>query len=210
MSGSIDLDFRPGTYFGPHRLEQYLLSRVKGAVVRNRLKALFAAGRHAEVMSLLDGDGISERDRKALEAMHPMFMGGNYLPDTEQGEVEIARIRIASTTFDVTSVYAKRDGDVIRYRVVDEYGGDTLEGPSGMESDQPLTLGELTDFFLTAWPLLDVLEMNFEGDGDSSLGFFVAESDFYPQFDALCRERVVAHFAGTAEEDGAEAGDDDR
>jgi hypothetical protein len=130
-----------------------------------------------------------------------MFMGGNYLPDTEQGEVEIARIRIASTTFDVTSVYAKRDGDVIRYRVVDEYGDDTLEGPAEMESGQPLSLGELTEFFLTAWPLIDVLEMNFEGDREASLRFFDAESDFYPQFDALCRERVVERFAGDADEE---------
>lgn len=68
------------------------------------------------------------RDRKVLEAMHPMFMGGNYLPAAEDGEVEIARIRIASTTDDVTSVYAKCDEGVIRYRVVDDYGGDTQAG----------------------------------------------------------------------------------
>jgi hypothetical protein len=110
MNKAIDLDFRPRTYFRPHRLEQHLLSKVKGAVPRDRLKALFAEGRHDEVMGLLGDGGISERERRALEAMHPMFMGGNYLPDTEDGEVEIARIRIASTTFDVTSVYAKRDG----------------------------------------------------------------------------------------------------
>jgi len=201
MNQAIDPDFRPRTYFGPHPLEQQLLSKVKGAVLRDRLKALFAEGRHDEVVGLLADGGIPERDRKALEAMHPMFMGGNYLPDTSDGEVEIARIRIASTTFDVTSVYARRQDGVIRYRVVDEYGGDTLEGPAEMESRQPLTLGELADFFLTAWPLIDVLEMNFEGDGESSLGFFVAESDFYPQFDALCRQRVVGHFAEAAGEE---------
>ncbi len=201
MSQTIDLDFRPRTYFGPHPLEQHLLSKVKGAVLRDRLKALFAEGRHDEVLSLLEDGGISERDRKALEAMHPMFMGGNYLPDTADGEVEVARIRIASTTFDVTSVYARRDGNVIRYRVVDEYGGDTLEGPAEMESSQPLSLGELADFFLAAWPLIAVLEMNFEGDRDSSLGFFVAESDFYPDFDALCRQRVIEHFAEAADDE---------
>jgi hypothetical protein len=133
--------------------------------------------------------------------MHPMFMGGNYLPDTGEGEVEIARIRIASTTFDVTSVYARRQDGVIRYRVVDEYGGDTLEGPAEMESGQPLTLGELADFFLTAWPLLEVLDMNFESDRDASLGFFVAESNFYPDFDALCRRRVIEHFAEAADDE---------
>jgi hypothetical protein len=36
---------------------------------------------------------------RPTRALHPMFMGGNYLPDTDEGEVEIARIEIASTTF---------------------------------------------------------------------------------------------------------------
>ena len=107
MSKAIDLSFRPATYFGPQRLERYLLGKVKGAVLRKRLQALFDAGRHDEVHTVLTADGISAADRKALEAIHPMFMGGNYLPDTEDGEVEIARIRIKSTTFDVTSVYAR-------------------------------------------------------------------------------------------------------
>jgi hypothetical protein len=101
---------------------------VKGAVLRKRIRALFDAGRHDEVRSLLTADGVSAADRKVLEAIHPMFMGGNYLPDTEDGEVEIARIRISSTTFDVTSVYARADGGAIHCRVVDEYDGDTLQG----------------------------------------------------------------------------------
>ena len=35
-------------------------------------------------------------------------MGGEYLPDCDLNEVEIARITMASTTQDVTCVYAKR------------------------------------------------------------------------------------------------------
>jgi hypothetical protein len=201
MNDDIDLNFRPSSYFGPKRLEQYLLSQVKGGVLKRKLQTLFEEGRHSDVKALVGSTGISENDRKALEAFHPMFMGGNYLPDTEHGEVEIARIRIESTTYDVTSVFAKSDKGAIRYRVVDEYDGGTLAGKTETVSEKPLTLGELEDFFLTAWPLMGVLEMNFGGDLKASLDFFLAESDFYPEFDRLCRLRVSEHFADRSSKD---------
>lgn len=204
MSAEIDLDCRPDTYFRPQKLERYLLSKVKGAVLRKMLQTLFDAGRHAEVRTLLTAKGISAADRKALESFHPMFMGGNYLPDTEDGEVEIARISIKSTTYDVTCVYVRPDEGAIHYRVVDEYGGDTLQGTAEARTDRPMTLGEFADFFLGAWPLIDVLEMNFENDRDGSLDFFTAESEFYPEFDSLCRQRVIEHFPAQEEDDDAE------
>lgn len=194
MSENIDLQFRPKTYFRPEKLEKYLLSKVKGAVLRKKLKALFEEGRHDEVRHLVGDAAFSAADRKALESIHPMFMGGNYLPDTEDGEVEIARISIQSTTFDVTCVYARPEDGAIHYRVVDEYGGDTLQGPSEATTTAPMTLGEFADFFLTAWPLIEVLEMNYEDDVDGALGFFSADSDFYPELDRLCRQRVREHF----------------
>jgi hypothetical protein len=194
MSAEIDLGYRPDTYFRPQKLERYLLSKVKGAVLRKKLQALFDAGRHAEVRTLLSDDGFSAADGKMLELLHPMFMGGNYLPDTEDGEVEIGRISIKSTTYDVTCVYARPDGGAIHYRVVDEYGGETLQGTTEARTDKPMTLGEFADFFLEAWPLVDVLEMNFENDSSMSLDFFYAESAFYPDFDRLCRLRMIEHF----------------
>jgi hypothetical protein len=133
-------------------------------------------------------------DRKALEAIHPMYMGGNYLPDAEGGEVEIARISIRSTTFDVTSVYARTEDGTIHYRVIDEYGGDTLQGPAETQTTEPMTLGEIAEFFMTAWPLISVLEMNFEDDVESALGFFSADSDFYADLGRLCAQRVRKHF----------------
>lgn len=194
MSDHIDLQFRPKTYFKPTPLQQFLLSKVKGTLLRKKLAGLFQAGRYEEAQEFLADTAFSEADRKALESIHPMFMGGNYIPDTEDGEVEIARISIQSTTHDVTCVYARPDDGEIRYRVVDEYGGSTLRHPSETTTTAPMTLAELADFFLTAWPLLELLEMFYEGDVNSALAFFSGDSDFYPQFDTLCRQRVREQF----------------
>jgi hypothetical protein len=68
---------------------------------------------------------MSSDEIKALGSIHPMFMGGNYLPETNTDEVEIARIELNSVTYDVTCVFARFQNGTIYYRVVDEYeGGD--------------------------------------------------------------------------------------
>ena len=110
--------------------------------------------------------------------------------------MEIARIQIKSTTYDITSIFAESDKGVIRYRVVGENNGETLAGKTKKRSKIPITLGELAEFFLTEWPLMDVLEMNIGGDVNASLDFyfFSAASYFYPDFDRLCRLRISQHF----------------
>jgi hypothetical protein len=193
MPETIDINYRPKSYFGPQQLQKYLISQVKGAVVRETLEKHLSEGRHDDLRVLLRKGGVSKSSLKALESVHPMFMGGNYLPDTEEGEVEIARIEIASTTFDVICLFAKQDDGRIQYRVVDEYDGDTLTGPSEKTFDKPLTLGEMADFFLGAWSLVELLKMNFEGDVESALAFFTAKSEFYPDFGRLCRQRSLRH-----------------
>lgn len=210
-SCQTDRDFRPASYFRPQPLEEWLLSRVKGAVLRRKLKSLFAQGLHDEAKQLVAEMAGARDATRFLESVHPMFMGGNYLPDVEHGEVEIARIAIQSTTHDVTCVYAQMINGLIHYRVVDEYGGDTLDQnmESTKTSRQPLTLGELVDFFLSAWPLVDVLEMNFENDLEGALSFFSASSDFYPEFSAACTEQIIERYPDPAESsdhDGPETG----
>jgi hypothetical protein len=57
----------------------------------------------------------------------------------------------------------------------------------------PLTLSELVDFFLQAWDLFLVFDMNFESDGrraDEVRAFFWGSSEFYPGFKALLAHRV--------------------
>ena len=56
--------------------------------------------------------------------IYPSFMGGEYLPDADDGEVEIARVALRSVMADVMSVRACLEEDGIRYRIVDEYQND--------------------------------------------------------------------------------------
>ena len=203
-SEAIDLDFRPSSYFRPQALEDYRLAQVKNSQVRAHLRRLLASERHDEVARILREEGVSDHDCRALERIHPLYMGGNYLPNPRPGEMEIARIQIYSTTGDTAAVYARRVGPRIRYRVVDEYAGETLEGKATRDSMKPLTLGALHDLLTGVWGLHGILEANFEGDVEGMLGFFVAESDFYPQLDALCRQRVLEAFPEQEEDDEEE------
>jgi hypothetical protein len=191
---SIDLEYRPASYFWPLGLETHLLSRIKGAERKAVLQRLIDAGRLDEVPAFLTESALTADDRRAIGRLHPAFMGGEYLPDIAQNEVIIARIVIASTTQDVTCVYARRGKSRIHYRVVDEYDGDTLDDKRMRTSTRPLTLGQLEAFLNGAWSIFDVLEMNFADDGyplEQMLRFVVAvESEFYPELGALYEERI--------------------
>ena len=200
----IDLPFRPASYFWPLGLETHLLARIKGAERKAALKQLIDAKCLDAIPDFLAQSALSKEERQALGRIHPDFMGGEYLPDLLQTEVEIARITIASTTQDVTSVYARRGKNRIRYRVVDEYEGGTLSGRSTRTSRRPLTLGELEAFFNGAWSIFNVLAMNFGHSGydrDQLLDFVVGvESQFYPQIGKLYERRIEAWGAARREQ----------
>jgi hypothetical protein len=195
LSTAIDLDFRPASYFWPLGLETHLLATVKGAERKAALQQLIATGQAGDIPDFLAKSALSDEERQALGRIHPAFMGGEYLPDLHDDEIEIARIVIASTTWDVTSVFARRDGGLIHYRVVDEYNGSTLSDESTRTSEQPLTLRELEAFLNGAWSIYDVLDMNF-GDGGGDVGAMLAfvsrvESQFYPMIGQLYNERIA-------------------
>ena len=196
----IDLEYRPASYFWPLGLETHLLSRIKGAERKAALQRLIDAGRLDEIPDFLAQSALSADERRAIGRLHPAFMGGEYLPDMAQNEVIIARIVIASTTQDVTCVYARRGKHRIHYRVVDEYDGETLCGKATRTSTRPLTLGQLEGFFNGAWSI-------FRRAGDElrrrrvsprpMLRFVVdVDSEFYPDIGALYEQRIRAWAAG--------------
>jgi hypothetical protein len=189
----IDLNFRPKGYFWPLDLRTHVLSSIKGAERKAYIKEMFEEGREGEIPDEVIQPALPKELRIAAGRIHPWLMGGEYLPNLRKKEVEIARITLASTTQDVTCVYAYRAKDKIRYRVVDEYVGDTIAGRKTRSSKLPLTLMELTDFFLGAWDLLEVLDMNFGDEGYPGWKvrpFFEGSSEFYPSFGELLKQRV--------------------
>jgi len=188
------LAYRPRDYFGRYDLQAELLSTVKGRARRALIKEALETGETNTLPDFVTTPELDALDRQMLGRLHPMFMGGEYLPKSKPKEVEIARISIQSTTYDVTVLYARLVGRRIHYRIADEYEGDTLQEPSRRTSTKPLTMGVMIDFFISAWNLMDCLEFNFDEDVEGMLGFFNAESEFYPCFDQILRERVLKRF----------------
>lgn len=190
----IDLKFRPHSYFWAKAHGIALVSDIKGAERRKLYEGALASDLTDLLSPELSSHSLTGDERQALGRMHPSFMGGEYLPNHRSGEVEIARITIASTTQDVTCVYARQVGKRIHYHVVDEYNGGTLQGRGHRTSIQPLTLKQLTDFFLESWDLLSCLDCNFESDGyprDQIHDFIVdASSSFYSEFGMLISTRI--------------------
>jgi hypothetical protein len=182
----LDPQYRPSSYFWAREHGISLISDIKGAQRRKLYQAALQSDCRQPLDPVLLQHQLAQDERRYWGRMHPAFMGGEYLPTRRPGEVEIARITIASTTQDVTCVYARAVGQRIHYRLVDEYGSATLGGRAHRTSVRPLTLEELSEFFLKGWDLRLCLQANFEDYGyprEEVHGFIVeASSSFYGEF----------------------------
>ena len=202
---AIDLAYRPESYFWAYDNNIKLASDIKGAERKAMYERALKSGDIHLANAIISEPELTHEQRKAQSGIHPAWMGGEYLPNREAQEVEIARITIASTTQDVTCVYAKRGAARIHYRVVDEYEDMTLDERT-RTSIRPLTLIELFDFFIKGWDLFCCLEANFGEHGyhrEEVQGFIVdASSSFYAEFGDLVTQRVDAWVDQRREERG--------
>jgi len=209
FKSSIDWNYRPSSYFWAKSSGVFLTSDIKGASRRKYYERLLEIGDEEAINDFILRSALMEGERRAAGSVHPSFMGGEYLPDCEPKQVEIARIGIASTTNDVTCIYATAQDAGIFYTIVDEYGGETIDGPSTFFSDNPLSLEQLVNFFLKGWDLFCVLNANFEdyGNPEEMVKGFVtdASSSFYAQFGLAIDSRIddwlVDHEVKSEEDD---------
>lgn len=158
--------------------------------------------------------------RDAIGRIHPMLMGGLYLPDFLPGEVEIARVQLESVTGDVISVRARRKGNRIAYRIVDEYEMDYPLTPA--TSALPLTLAGIVRLIDDANPdptrdgglAFGAVKSNCIDGGchpRELLTFATVTSDFYPELGAWYERFITAWLSQQAaglEEEDLEEGDE--
>lgn len=138
---SFNMDFAPESYFNDLTLEEKLKSQIKG-----QIRSEFVQ-KNIRVQPINPAIFQSELDqdlKSAQSAIHPWMMGGEYLPDLELNEIEICRIVLKSTTMDVTSMRARIDDGLIKYRVVDEYGENDYV-LKFQKSDAPLKMKQLIE-----------------------------------------------------------------
>jgi hypothetical protein len=202
----IDLDFTPRSYFIERDLKLALPSDILGRARRDTARRLVAQGEDPPAEMLVAA--LTERDRVAAGRVHPMFMGGEYLPRMKATEVEIARISLRSVTADQISVRARRRSGRIAYAIVDEYENEYVDyDPRPRTSTTPLSMRRLV-------ALLDgacesggavmsqtVLLIEHVDSPDELHDFTSVESDFYPELGRYYAARFDAYFSSIASED---------
>jgi len=194
-------DFRPISYFGPKGLKDHYGTTIKG----QKRKELVQENIEIEnVPGVIKSQSLSEGLISTFGSIHPSYMSGEYLPDLEKDELEIARIIAKNATEDVTSIRVKYINDKYNYIIVDEYQDElALEyifSPTG--SDQTLTFRQLINLIDSCVVkeisqseihhvglVLGDLEQMYNYDDDIE-DFFKVESVFYKEISQYYAERI--------------------
>lgn len=204
FDSTFDFSFRPPSYWPDIASEEGFLSRIKGTQRRDiarralqgeQLPRLGDDELYHDAMEFVLEETLDEEQRDRWGSIHPAMLGGEFLPDSNPDEVEIARIELASTTGDVIEIRARptEDGH-IRYRAVDEYwdAGSRID-VSPEVSNEPLTLGELIELIDTDRLCDRDREMAIEHghtDPDAFVNFVTVSSPFYPTLGSYYRQRA--------------------
>lgn len=185
MSEEFDLDFRPKSYWGPQSLASYFGSHITGELRRQAAKNEAVSGSDLAVPTEPTLDSTA---RSIQGSIHPWLMGGEYLPPLRPDEVEIARVTLRSVTMDVFSIRARRSGERIYFRLVDEYM--EQEPPERFVvkprwAKKPVSMRQLISIIDENGLIDEYRDFNFDGsNADEIFNFATASSEFYPELAA--------------------------
>lgn len=187
----FDYAYRPQSYFQDIDPKALILSSILGEERRKDVQRRLESEDFDPAVwgEWLTESKLDDQTRKLTGSVHPALMGGEYLPQLGQNEIEIVRIVLASVTQDVISIRARRAGKRIAYRVVDEY--ETEFALPRKSSAAPLSLRQLIAFIdgtnhaqeaEVNGLVYSVLDMNIGNcELESLRGFVSVSSVFYPE-----------------------------
>lgn len=202
---NYEMEYRPITYWDTPTA---LLANIKGARRKETAREFLKQGDFKGLEDWMIQERLPDPLRDCLGRIHPAFMGGEYLPDFEDQEVEIARVTLRSVMADVISVRARRERRTIFYRIVDEYGTEFDIDPE--TSEEPLSMEALINLMNLAWD-----EANGElgvtdryrdlncyepKDAPGLVDFARVTSEFYPELAAWYEEEAQEWLKDTMKE----------
>jgi len=88
MAKYIDLNYRPHSYFWAYELEINLSSEIKGAQRKALYEESVVKSEDSELDKFIQKPSLNDLERKLISKTHPSFMGGEFLPDRDFGEIE--------------------------------------------------------------------------------------------------------------------------
>ena len=190
----FNLNFRPNGYWGPQDLNTFFGARIKGQVRKNLVTSKIETD---DVPPVLLESELKQNLKEIQGRFHPWMMGGEYLPDFFNNEIEIGRVVLKSTTMDVCSLRVRKQKSRYVYRIVDEYGS-SFKLPQ-KTSTNPLTMKQVINIldnseifcyddgekFDNAGLVKPHIEFLFEvkEDEDEILDFVTVESPFYHELE---------------------------
>jgi len=133
-------------YFAPPEMTEVgILMRIKGNYRRYFVACEIRDNGLDSVPEEWRQESLTEPFKALLGSRNPSYRGGEDLPDLEPGEVEIARVQMVTSVHgEVTSLRARRVGEHIALRLVDEWGTDFTLPETVIE--RPFTAAKLAWF----------------------------------------------------------------
>lgn len=203
---AMDYAFRPANYLMPSGFRNLVIQNVKGEKRREIILDLIEKGEFDEAFELLSEINLPESLKNMIGAIHPQFMGGEYLPNLKKNECEIARVAMESVTADVISIRARFEDNNIFYRIVDEYK--TRFKLAIKSSTQPLTLSEIIRQIDGSWHdkdyqglIFGLLQYKIDEEGvafdeleEQYRNFFSVSSPYYSQISEYYEATIAEWF----------------
>ena len=198
---SFDLSWRPNSYWSSESYLSAIEHTIAGRARCEFIERVAGEEEHPELIAPLLDEHLAPAERTLWGRAHPSFMGGEYLPERREAEVEIARLEFSSVTADVISIRARPHRYGLSIPIVDEYETAFVFTPRWPR--KTLTLGQIQTLINTAknpdedssfpkglvFPCIDRLAQ--EGTDLNFLRRFIqVRSSHYPALESLFEHKL--------------------